>query len=418
MTDETPGLELTRTITRSISIPVAECLSCSWRDFNRLLHASWRHSTDLANWARHTLTRLDVTRTPGMKELPPMRPVDLYALAFGRRQERPARKAGNAPLPIVPQEYDAAAFWGGAKVTAATLLRAVLHKYSAERGKVIWRRERRSVEYQYPHPFPVHQRAWVASFNERGQALVNLGLPGGRVMVRLRGGAEFARQLQILRMIVDGTVKQQELKLCRQRTHTSDGAGHYRADSERVNGGAERISYRIMLRISCQIPVCQENPSEVSATVRTGSMPFITLVIADQEPWLLHVRQVLGWMVAHRRFLDSMAVDLKYKKRWPRHQRRRMLGRLKRGCVKHSRRMKTFCQQTAAAIAGHAQRRGCGALVWDDSDRSFASRDFPWFQLREDVKNKCDELGLRFALAASGDAPETDAAENSDGSGE
>lgn len=412
--NETPGVELTRTITRSVSLPVAECLSHSWPEFNRLLHASWRHSTDLANWASHTLTRLDVTRTPGMKELPKMAPVDLYALAFGRAQERPARKVGKGVLPSVAQQYDAADFWNGAKIAASTLLRSVLRKYSQERGKVIWRREKRSVEYQYPYPFPVHQQAWVASFGEKGEPLVNLGLPGGRVCVRLRGGSEFTRQLRILHMIVAGDVKQQELKICRERTHAGDGAGHYRAGSERKAGGGERVSYRVMLRISCQIPVGAESQSELSATARTGGEPFITLVVADQQPWLLHAQHVRGWLVAHRRLLDEMADDLKYEKRWPRHQRRRMLGRMERGCEKHARRMKTFRQQTAAAIVGHAQRRGCGALEWDDLNRSFASRDFPWFQLREDVKNKCDELGLKFILAASGDTVESDNATNGD----
>lgn len=43
---ETSSVISLRTITRSISLPVAECLSHSWQDFNKLLHASWRHSTD------------------------------------------------------------------------------------------------------------------------------------------------------------------------------------------------------------------------------------------------------------------------------------------------------------------------------------------------------------------------------------
>ena len=396
-----PAIENTRTITRSISLPVAECLSHSWAEFNKLLHASWRHSTDLANWARHTLTRLDVTRTPGMTELPPMPPIDLYALAFGRAVERPAKKVGKGTLPIVPQQYDAADFWQGGKIAAASLLRAVVRKYSKERGKVIWRRERRSVEYQYPHPFPVHQQAWIASLSEKGQPFVNLGLPGGRVMVRLRGGAEFAPQLRILRMIVDGEVKQSELKICRQRTHTGDGAGHYRAGTERPAGGSNRVSYRIMLRISCNIPMSAPSQETLSATACTGADPFVTLSIAEQAPWILHMPQVRDWVIAHRRLIDTMADDLKFEKRWPRAQRRRMLGRLQRGCEKHARRMKTFRQQTAAMIVGHAKRRGCGALIWDDSDRSFITRDFPWFELRTDLQNKCDELGLKFVLAAS-----------------
>lgn len=40
-------LQSTRTVMRSISLPVAECLSMRWSDFNKLLHASWRLKTPL-----------------------------------------------------------------------------------------------------------------------------------------------------------------------------------------------------------------------------------------------------------------------------------------------------------------------------------------------------------------------------------
>lgn len=399
-----------RTITRSISLPIAECLSHSWQDFCKLLHASWRHSTDLANWASHTLHRQDLTRTPEMKELPPMPTVDLYALAFGRDREKPARKVGKANLPITPQTYDGASFWEGAKIAAATLLRKVHRKYAKERPKIVWRRERRSPEFLYPYPFPVHQQSWVASFTERGQPLLNFALPGGRVSVRLRNGPEFARQLRILHMIVAGDVAQQEISICRQRSHAGDGVGHYRVGEERRQG--QRITYRTMLRIACRIPVGPMVDSELVGEIKTGNDPLITLIIPGQEPWLLYANEMRSFIIAHRAFLDRMANDLKFEKRWPTAKRRRMLGRISRGCEKQGRRMRTFYQQLAHMACSHALRNGCGGVRFDTSDRRFLSRDVPWFEMEEHVENKCDELGMFYDEVSSGPVVETDLADN------
>lgn len=402
-----------RTVTRSISLPIAECTSMEWKEFMQLLHGCWRHSTDLANWARHSLVRLDVTRTPGMKELPPMPNMDLYALAFGRVKERPARKEGKGILPVVPQEYDAADFWGGAKIAAATLLRKVQSKYSKERGKIIWRRERRAPEFLYPYPFPVHQQSWAIYFNERSQPIVSMALPGGqRVAIRLRQGDEFRPQLRILRMIEAGDIKQQEISICRQRSYTNSGEGHYRTGADKMKGSS-KVSYRIMLRIACRVPVCPLPDSEITGTAKTGTKPFLTLTIGDRQPWYLHGDEALGWIVAHRRFLDRMAEDMKYEKRWPRKKRARMLGRVQRGCDKHHRRMKTFLQKTAHMMVSYAQRNLCARLQWDDSDRTFVNRDFPWFEFAEVVKNKCDELGLVFDPVTSGRVLETDVPDDS-----
>lgn len=423
-------------LVRSVSLPVQRCLSHKWGDFCKLLHGCWRHSTDLANWASHTLTRLDVTRTPGMTELPPWDRPDLYARAFGRSTVRQSRervkcgqcarswfsgqvKDGVAPehrrgkavcpgsgrpaapvprntLPVVPQEYDAADFWAGAKIAAQVVLRKVASKYARERGKIVWRRERRSPEFVYPYPFPVHQDAWVPMFDGSGRPVVNVALPGGRVSLQLRGGPEFAAALRVFARLVEGDVAQQEISITRVR-----GEGSVRPTAaERGPSGAHREFYRVMVRIAYRAEVHEGFGEGLTADLRTGPDPLLALSVAGSHEWLLHAPWVRNWVVEHRRFLDAFADDLKHEKRWPAAKRRGLNRYRERRCEKHACRMKSFVQQTAAQVVGHAGRRKVSRLRYDDSDRSFAARDFPWFALRERLQQKCDEAGIVLEVVA------------------
>lgn len=384
---------------RSVSVPVNECLSMPWKDFMKLLHGAWRESTDLANWASHTLRLNDVTRTPAMKELPTLKPVDLYALAFGRAKPGKPRKEGRGPLPVVEAQYGGTG-WDGCKIAAASLLRWVDRKYRKERGKIIWRRERRTPEFLYPVPFPVHQQIWDVWLNERNQPVIAVQLPGGRVSLRLRQGPEFVRAMKILQQIEAGEVAKQELKICRQRSFA-----RARLDEQRAPGGGHRETYRVMLRISYRIEAAVVADDGI-AECKTGKDPFVTLTIPGSHNWVLHAPWAQNWITEHRRFLDCFADDLKFEKRWPARKRKNLNRYRERRCEKHARRMKSFIQQTAAQIVGHAKRNKIGRLLWDATDRSFAE-SFPWFQLEAQIQNKCDEMGIVLQIVASGDVVKT-----------
>lgn len=390
-------------VIRSISLPVQKCLSMPWKDCMRLLHQCWQHSTCLANWASHQLRLHDVSRTPGMMELPPMQAVDLYALAFGRAREGKPRLEGRAPLPIVQPQYDGGEFWAGAKITAASLLRAVERKYRQERGKIVWRRERRTPEFLYPYPFPVHQQAWSCWITEdaRQQPVIACSLPGGRIHLRLRNGPEFATQISVFKQIVEGKVAQQEMKLCLQRSHTNGTNGsHYRQGGGGPNASRlNKVSYRVMVRISYRKEAAALRDG-IAIEAKTGSDPFLTLCNPGVRNFVLHCPWVQHWIAAHRRFLDRFADDLKFEKRWPRARRQRFQKAQTERCEKHARRLKSWRQMTAASVVGWALRQGASRILWDDTDRSFAE-ELPWFLLRECVQNKCEETGLVFVPFAS-----------------
>lgn len=392
-----------RLITRSISLPVQECLSSDWGEFLKTLHGAWRQSTDLANWASHTLANHDVVRTPEMKQLPKFEPIDLYALAFGRKKE----KRGKDGVKVLPTVEGQVGGWEGARIAAASLLRRALGKYLKERGKIVWRRERRTPEYLYPVPFPVHAQAWVV-FLDKGRPIISMGLPGARVSVRLRNGDEFAPAIHVLQGIEDGSIKAGELSICRQRSYCPD-----RKDTDRLPGGGHRNSYRVMLRISYSTEVAEAPEGNTIVQVKTGGDPFITVDVPGSVPWVLHVPQMRQHIIAHKAFRDRFADDLKFEKRWPRGKRRRMLRRLERGCDKQNRRLDSFCKETAAQVVGYIERAVKRAnlpagvrIEWDDKDRSYAPT-FPFHQLRAAMSCKAEERQMRLEIVESnGDAAE------------
>ena len=424
-------------LARSISLPVQECLSHDWRDFERLICDSWHHSTCLANWAAHTLRLLDVVRTPAMKELPPLQKVDLYALAFGRAQENVGREfwqcaqckrkwhpsqvenrlapehergkqkcAGSgqavvplprALLPLVEPLYEGRDFWQGAKTSAVSILRKVQSDYVKYRGKIVFRRERRTPEYLYPYPFPVHQQSWVGDMMPQGRPVIYLGLPGGRVSLRLRNGPEFASKLRVFQQIAAGEIKQRQLILDAQSSRA-----HCRLVHAWDAKAGQTLELRLLARIAYDMEVAASFGTGQTALLRTGKEPFLTLEIPGQQtPSVWYCPWVQQWIAEHRRFLDRFADDLKFEKRWPRRKRARRDRRQTRGCELQDNRMKSFRQETAHQVVCLAKRQGCDRIVYDDSDRKFAD-EFPWFLFEEALQAKCDEFAVVLEKAASG----------------
>jgi hypothetical protein len=57
-------------------------------------------------------------------------------------------------------------------------------------------------------------------------------------------------------------------------------------------------------------------------------------------------------------------------------------------------------------VAGYAQRRRFAAVEYRDADQSFCPQ-FPWFRLRELIRQKCDEVEIEFEHAGGAITPET-----------
>ena len=57
-------------------------------------------------------------------------------------------------------------------------------------------------------------------------------------------------------------------------------------------------------------------------------------------------------------------------------------------------------------VAGYAQRRRFSAVEYCDTEQSFCPQ-FPWFRLRELIREKCDKVEVEFEHASGEVTPET-----------
>ena len=128
--------------TRAVSLAVARPVGISWSGLGKILRECWAQTTCLANAAVTELARRDITRTPGMEKLPPWEAVNLYEWFTGVKGQPKSGKR-TAPERIGPG-YSDQDFWRGAKISVASILRAVQRKYLDERREVVWERPQQS----------------------------------------------------------------------------------------------------------------------------------------------------------------------------------------------------------------------------------------------------------------------------------
>ena len=64
------------------------------------------------------------------------------------------------------------------------------------------------------------------------------------------------------------------------------------------------------------------------------------------------------------------------------------------------------CHRLAAMVTGYANRRRFAAVEYRDANQVFCP-GFPWFRLRELLREKCDAWGLAFEHASSDPSPKS-----------
>lgn len=367
------------TICRAVTFPFTPH-SCDWPAFDELIRDCWHESTSLANWAVLELVKHDVTRTACMEKLP------AYPPCSCKHCSRPARKGKNKGQVRKQginlyghfQNYEGRAAWAGAAAAAGCVLRAVERKYQQERFGVLWRRDQSLCTYRYPYPFPVHNQNWSARYGKDRAPLVELSLPGGAVTLRLRGGSEMRRQLAGFAAIVNGA-------------RVGEAAVYRRGD-------------RTMLKLVCHLP--RKPAGELTGTlcVRTDPNAFWVSEQDGRQPWIVNADHVRRWIASHTAYRQRMSEDLKFEKRWPAEVRRHMLQSLDDRCRKQNDRLTTWCHEASKMLAEFARRQKVAEVIYDDANKDYLPM-FPWFKLREMVRNKLDERGI-ILLAASGEVVE------------
>jgi hypothetical protein len=198
-----------------------------------------------------------------------------------------------------------------------------------------------------------------------------------RVGLRLKGGPRFHRQLGALRTIESGTAVQGELDL------------YQRGDD-------------VLCKMVAWLPR-DPGPKEKVGTLfvrTTADAMIVALDRKGEKLWNYHGEQIPRWSAEHRKQLQRWADDSKAEHRpdVPFARRREEAAR------RYRHRVDSASHQIAAMVAGYAQRRRFAAVEYRDAEQSFCPQ-FPWFRLRELIREKCDEVEIEFEHA--GGTPET-----------
>jgi len=348
-----------RYMLRAITFPVVSPIDGDWKEFREALAEMWAATTQAADWMMTELYARDVRRRDEEK-MPPMARVYLYPEARAR-------------FPQLPSQ------------SIAALEQSVQAKYRAARLRVIWTCQQSLPTFRYPTPFPVPNQGWRAEWwpVENGEApTVSVRVGERRFRLRLKGGPRFQRMRHAFEQIISGAAEQGELALYRSGKHT-------------------------MCKLTAWLPR-PETATGLSGTLFVRTDPdslLVALNAKDERLWALHGDHVVRWSAEHRRQLQRWADDSKAEQRpVPSFAARRA-----EAADRYHRRMRSAVQEIAAQLTGYARRRRFAGVRYTDGDTSFCE-GFPWFALRERIRQKCDEYGIAFEHA-SGEAEEQPHAE-------
>jgi hypothetical protein len=356
-------------VLRSITIPVHGATDCDWPTLREKLKAGWVLSTAAANFLTTEYYAADVRRDPSMKTLPAVPQTYLYPQLRKRFPELPS-------------------------CACARLINTIRAKYMKARLGVIWLCDASLPNYRYPHAFLVSPDDWTPSFDELSGPTVSVPLPGQRVTLRLRRGFQFRRQLVAFEKIVNGEAIPSEIALYRVSARESDGRNGCKDGS--------RTTTRIMCRIAAWLPRDpMADATQGTMFVRTDSDSLLIALNTKKERlWIKHADRVRDWQFQHRRWLQRVADDSKFERRYPRRRRMRTLVDYRLRGTKYRSRLDTFIDQIAAEVIGYAVRRKFAVVQYDDSDKRY-STTFPWYQLHTTIAEKADAAGLQFRHISS-----------------
>lgn len=394
-------------ITRVVSLPVREVVDVGGLSVLDTFRPLWVLSTNLANWAQRELVLRDTRRTSGMDRLPAYD----RAAVFGTHPRRFNRKAtgtpgtdGYRPATVVgdPQEgslyhlfstaYPDRHLFDGCTVSARDILKAVEHDWvrhkSFGRYAVLWQCRSSACTFKYPYPWPVPAdkgKTLRLSRLEPDRPFVSIPMPDqedDRLLVRLADGREYRRQLRSFDYLMANPDRLAQAKLC----------------GVRSNGRLVGAILRLVGRFDPG-----SAPGSGVAVCRTGPDALVTVTVADDggRQFVYHGDELPGVVIQHDLWRKRFATDHKHEKRWPAQVRRRRVNgpRVRAKYERCANRLRTARQTVAFQVVAWLLRNGVSSLRYDDADKSFLPR-FDWSGLREVLRFKCREAGIRFQTVA------------------
>lgn len=349
-------------ILRAVTIPIAGPIDGTWQELRESLKKGGKAATRLSNWIVTELAKADVVRTAEMAKLP--KPPQTYLYPHAR---------------AIAPEIDSG--------SVVALLHAVEKKWRAKRFNVVWLGKESLPNYRYPVPYPIRSSNWRCE-KEGEVILVNVRLVGRRWKLRLRGGHRFQRQLGAVRQLLAGEAIGAEMALHERRSHGND---HRPQSTGRDSGGQKYVS-RLMCKMVLWLPRKEAKGKTGTLFVRTDSESLLlALDVKGERLWVENCDQAKRWTAEHSRRMNRWSDDQKAEQRpIAKYQSRR-----ESAALKYRHRLDSLCHEISAHLANFAARRRYATVQYDDSVQSYCSQ-FPWAQLREQIRTKLDERGIQF----------------------
>lgn len=369
---------------RALELPLQSTDDQTWE----LLRDCWHHSSMLANWAVHALARHDVVRLPGMEKLPDPPDVDLYPLAMGRKKTKPSRKNPDATLLACDPEYAGYEFFTGAKETVTAILQQVRKRYVKNRFEVIWLRRRALDTFRNPFPWPISSGSWRGAWlDEAGKPHVEVTLPGGRGVLRLRGGPEFRRQMGMFRQIVEGKLPKAQMSIYWKRCSES---------CHRPTCTIGGIPGRVIVKMVAKFPVVEKRAGDRAMVLLTDPNALWVAELDGGEKWVLNrddIRRNVARHQHHLCVLKRLSDDCKAERRLKSGRAKVLEPKIRAMCHKDRNRIDSAVKETAANLVNYAARRRVSEIFYLDRDKGFMP-SFPWFELHKRLSDLCEVQGI------------------------
>jgi hypothetical protein len=344
---------------RSLVLPIAGPVDATWAELRPALREAWAESTRCANWMLTELYARDIRREPGDQKLAKMPRIYLYPEA---RQRFPAL----------------------ASQTVASLERDVSRKYRARRYELLWTQSVSLPVMRYPVGLPLPSQMWRLEHDDGGAYLFSARIGDRRWTLRLRGGPHFRRMTAMLDRVIAGEAIAGAATLYRIRAHGTD----------------HRSTATPEWRLAVRIPVTTETarPSYTAPSVMRVHTAREALLTAScgERVWREHHDHIRRAISTHRRQLQELSDDLKAERRRPKRNREGMVARMGTLAHRHAQRMRSWLHEAAAHLVGYAQRQHVARLEYDDHDKSWID-SFPWHELGQRIREKCEAAGIEFA---------------------
>ena len=332
-------------------------MNCSWQELRDLLKPLWIETTRAANWMMTACYTRDITRAPsGPEKMPPMPRLYLYPEA-------------RMLFPSLPSQ------------TVCSLEQSIQRKYRALRYKIVWTRAISLPAFRYPVPVPIHNQSWRPENDEEGHPAVNLRLQDRRVLLRLKAGDRWRRQIALYHSLLADDAVPGELAILQQRRQDEPP--------------------KLMLKLVGWFPRPKARESSGSMEVRSDSERLLAASV-NGRAWSYNGDQIRRWVAQHRRQLNRWAEDAKFENR----PESTFSDRRRHAAERQSRRMHSLCHEIAAQLAGFAERQRVAAVRLDLADHSYCP-EFPWFRLSGLLREKLDLRGIEVLTASATVVKET-----------